>query len=217
MTRQRLAPMDTLFLRMEDPTNPMMVTGVIAFESPVDPERLRETIETRLLVYDRFRQRVAFPQPPRRTPYWQDDADFDLGYHLRRVTLPQPGDQAAIQKIVSQLASTPLDLTRPLWQLHLVDVSGDEPTTSPQHTSALGGRALIFRMHHSFADGIALVQVLLSVADADAEGLRPDALNDRASTGDKTRYWVAKSLVRKGMAMAGRWLDVPARISHHPP
>ena len=95
MTRQRLAPMDTLFLRMEDPTNPMMVTGVMVFGSPVDPERLRETIETRLLVYDRFRQRVAFPRPPRRTPYWQDDPDFDLGYHLRRVTLPPPGERAA--------------------------------------------------------------------------------------------------------------------------
>lgn len=201
MTRQRLAPMDTLFLRMEDPTNPMMVTGVIVFESPVDPERLRETIETRLLVYDRFRQRVAFPRPPRRTPYWQDDADFDLGYHLRRVTLPQPGDQAALQKIVSQLASTPLDLTRPLWQLHLVDVSGDESTTSPQDASTLGGCALIFRLHHGFADGMALVQVLLSVADTDAKGPQPGTLEESVPTGDKTRHRAAKSLVGKGLGL----------------
>ena len=132
MTRQPLAPLDTLFLRMEDPTNPMMVTGVMVFGAPIDPQRLRETILDRLLVFDRFRQRVAYPRPPRRTPFWQDDPNFDLGYHVQRIALPAPGDQAALQAIVSQLASTQLDMSRPLWQLHLVEDPGDGSTASPQ-------------------------------------------------------------------------------------
>ncbi len=210
MTRQRLAPMDTLFLRMEDPTNPMMVTGVMVFRSPIDPEQLRETIEDRLLRVDRFRQRAVQPRPPRRTPYWQDDPNFDLDYHLQRIALPPPGDQAALQELVSQMASTPLDLTRPLWQLHLVESSGDASTTSPQDASSLEGRALIFRLHHGFADGMALVQVLLSVADTDAEGPQPGTQKESVPTGAKTRHRAAKSLVGKGLG----WLIHPRHAAN---
>ena len=210
MTRQRLAPLDTLFLRMEDPTNPMMVTGVIVFGAPIDAQRFKQTIEDRLLIFDRFRQRVAYPRPPRRTPYWQNDPDFDLGYHVQRVALPPPGDQAALQEVVSQLAGTPLDLTRPLWQLHLVDVTGEASTTSPQDTPALGGRALIFRMHHSFADGMALVQVLLSVADTDAHAPPPDAPEASAPTVDKIGHRATRGLVGKSLGL----LTHPRRAAH---
>lgn len=158
MARQSLSSVDHAWLRMEDPTNMMMITGVMVFGAPMDYQRLRATIECSLLPFDRFRQRVM--RPAFGTPYWEDDPDFDLRYHLQRATLPPPGDQAALQDLASVLASTQLDFTRPLWQFHLVEEYGE-------------GCALICRLHHSIGDGLALVHVLLSLADTEPDAPWP--------------------------------------------
>jgi len=138
---------------MEDPTNLMMITGVMVFGTPMDFERLKATVEHRLLRFDRFRQRVVQSWGPLGRAYWEDDPHFDLNAHLERLTLPPPGDQAALQEVVSLLMSTQLDFSKPLWQLHLVENYGE-------------GCAIVARLHHCIADGIALVQVLLSLTDA---------------------------------------------------
>jgi len=152
MKRQRLKGIDAALLRAEHPTNPLTITGVLVFASPLDIEPLVRTIETRLLSIDRFRQRaVEDPWVPGRL-YWQEEPEIALNYHLQRITLPEPGDEAALQLLVSQLASTQLDFTRPLWQLHLVEHYG-------------AGSVLICRLHHCIADGAALLRVLLSLTD----------------------------------------------------
>jgi len=211
MTRQRLSAVDTVLLRAEDPTNPMMVTGVLIFGAPIDFERLRETIESRLLRFATFRQRVVQPRLPWSTPYWEDDPDFDLGHHLQRVTLPPPGGQAALQEIVSQLASTPLDFSRPLWQLHLVENYSDDSTASSQDTPIQDGCALICRLHHSVADGVAAVHLLLSLTDPDpqvAEPARPPESQDEtdAPVGPShsnlgSGYRAARWLVGQGLGL----------------
>ena len=140
---------------MDNPVDPMMVTAVLVLGTPIDSEQLKATVETRLLRIDRFRQRVVRSRLPWRTPYWKDDPGLDLDYHVQRVTLPPPGDQAALQRIVGELAGTPLDMARPPWQVHLVETYGP-------------GCALICRTHHSLADGVAMIHVLLSLADTAA-------------------------------------------------
>jgi WS/DGAT/MGAT family acyltransferase len=140
---------------MEDPTNLMMITGVLTFGAPLDFERLRFTLQAGLGQIRRFRQRVVRAALPPADFYWEDDAAFDLNYHLRRASLPThagAGDQAALRELASLLASTPLDLDRPLWQFHLV-------------ADYRGGSALICRLHHTIGDGLALVYVLLSLTD----------------------------------------------------
>ena len=161
MARQRLSNIDTLMLRVDGPVNPNMGTGVMVFGAPVDFERVKATLEARLLCYERFRQRVVQPRRPWGSPYWEADPNFDLGYHLQRVTLYPPADQAALQDLVSMLAGIPLNPDRPLWQAHLVDNFGQ-------------GCALVVRVHHALADGVALIHVLLSVADSDPEASPPD-------------------------------------------
>lgn len=147
--QQRMSPIDTAWLRMDRPNNLMQILGVMLFEGELDYQRLRRTIEQRMLAYDRFRQ-IAQPEA---TGYrWVDDADFDLDRHLRRAVLPGRGDKAELERFVADLASTPLHPRRPLWQMHLVD-------------TAMGGQALIMRFHHCIADGIALVGVVMSMAD----------------------------------------------------
>ena len=162
MATERLTNIDTVMLRVEDPVHPNMGTGVILLAEPVDHERLRATIEARLLRFDRFRQRVRQPRLPWGHLTWEDDLDFDLDYHLLRLRLPPPGDQHVLEVLVSLLASMPLDLNRPLWQMHLVENFGP-------------GCALICRVHHSLADGVALMHVLLSLADDDPQAPIPVA------------------------------------------
>jgi diacylglycerol O-acyltransferase len=143
---------------MDDPTNLMMVTGVLLFDGRLDPARLRAVVEERLLAFPRFRQRVEEAPFGVGPPSWVTDDRFDLDAHLHHVALPAPGDKAALEGFVSDMLGTPLDATKPLWQLHLVD-----------HAA---GSALVSRIHHCIADGIALIQVLLSLTDTSARPRR---------------------------------------------
>jgi WS/DGAT/MGAT family acyltransferase len=159
--REPMSRVDTAWLRMERPTNPMMITGVLMFAEPMSLERLKKVIDKRFLAYARFRQK-AVDTPAGAA--WEDDGHFDLDWHVQLAALPGRGDRRrpekegaekrALERFVSQLASSPLDKHRPLWQFHLVE-------------SYEGGSALVARLHHSYADGIALVQVLLSLTDTE--------------------------------------------------
>jgi WS/DGAT/MGAT family acyltransferase len=137
---------------MEVPANLMMITGVMVFSAPMDRERLKATLQERMLRFDRFRQRTV--RPAFGVPYWEEDPNFDINYHVQLATLPAPGDQAALQDTASLLASTQLDPSKPLWQFHLVERYGE-------------GCALICRLHHCIGDGLALVHVLLSATDTE--------------------------------------------------
>jgi len=149
-----MSRVDTAWLRMERGTNPMMITGVLMFAEQMSLAALRQVVKQRFLAYKRFRQK------PVETPtgaYWQRDEHFDLDWHVQLAALPGKGDKRALERFVSQLASSPLDSGKPLWQFHLVERYSDDGRGT--------GSALIARIHHSYADGMALVQVLLSLTD----------------------------------------------------
>lgn len=158
MNKQQMGSADAAWLHMDRPTNLMVVNSVLWFEEPMDLDRGREVIRERLVErFPRFRQRIAEPRAGVGLPYWEDDPNFDLERHLHHVALPAPGDRAALEELVSDLISTPLDRSKPLWDIHVIDGYGS-------------GMAQVTRMHHSIADGIALARVLLSMTDE-----RPDA------------------------------------------
>lgn len=159
-----LSTIDAAWLRMEDPTNLMMVSGLLTFKEPLEPERLRLVIERRLLQFDRFRQRVIRPKLPFAPAYWEFDPHFSLDAHIHRVALPEPGDRRTLQEFVSALMSTPLDFSKPLWMMHVIENYKE-------------GTAVFVRLHHCIADGMALVFVLLSLTD-----LSPDARVDTIET-----------------------------------
>jgi diacylglycerol O-acyltransferase len=183
MTRRQFSNLDTVLLRMDNPVDPMMVTAVLVLGAPIGPEQLKATIKTRLLRIDRFRQRVVPSRLPWRTPYWKDDPGLDLDYHMQRVILPPPGDQAALQQIVGELAGTPLDMARPPWQFHLIEKYG-------------AGCALICRTHHSLADGVAMIHVLLSLADT--------AAGDSRSNTEQEPSQRDPGVIRRSLARTGR-------------
>lgn len=152
--REPMSKVDTAWLRMEKPTNLMMITGVLMFDGRLELAALRKLIAERFLAFKRFRQKAV--ETASGNAAWETDQDFDLDWHLRLTALPGPAGKAELERLVSQLASTPLDHSKPLWQFHLVD-------------NHAGGSALITRIHHCYADGIALIQVLLSLTDVAPE------------------------------------------------
>jgi len=152
VSKEYLSKIDTVLLRLDNPVNPMMVTGIMVFVEPVGYDALKNVIRQRLTGIKRFRQKVIIPRFEFSKPYWEDDPNFELDYHLQKAILPPPGDEKMLQELVSILASTPLDFSRPLWQFHLIENYGE-------------GSALICRIHHSIADGMELIQVILSLTD----------------------------------------------------
>jgi WS/DGAT/MGAT family acyltransferase len=157
-----MSNVDAAWLHMDTPTNLAVITGVMTFEQPLDYERLCEIFEKRMLIYQRFRQRVRATSLPFSGLRWEIDPNFDIHSHLHRVAVPAPGDERALQALVGDLMSQPLDPTKPLWHYYLVENYG-------------AGSALIGRLHHAIADGIALMQVLLSMADEDPNAVWTDA------------------------------------------
>ena len=145
----QMSPVDAAWLRMDRPTNLMMIIGVWVLDKPVRFERLRNVIAERFLCFERFRYR---PVDDGVSASWQLDADFDLDAHLRRVALPEPAGQPELEALVSDLAGLKLDPRRPLWQFQLVERYGS-------------GAAIILRMHHCYADGIAMLRVFLDMTD----------------------------------------------------
>jgi WS/DGAT/MGAT family acyltransferase len=147
-----MASADAAWLHMESPTNLMVVTGLMLFDEPLEFERLKATLKQRLLRFERFRQRVVEPALPLGGPRWETDPNFDLRAHVHKLALPTPGDQAALQDLVSDIMSAPLDFSKPPWHYYLIEGYGR-------------GCAVLARLHHCIADGIALTQVLLGMTD----------------------------------------------------
>jgi WS/DGAT/MGAT family acyltransferase len=154
MKRERMSSVDTAWLRMDRPSNLMVICGVLVLHERIALGRLKATIAERFLRFKRFQQRAV--QTPTGT-YWATDPSFDLAAHVLPGKVPARAGKAELEALVSQLMSTPLDHERPLWQFHLIERYD-------------GGSAVVMRIHHCYADGIALIQVMLSMTDADRAG-----------------------------------------------
>lgn len=152
--REKMSSVDTAWLRMDRPTNLMMIVGVLIFEGALDHGRLKATIASRLGPFRRFRQRVVIDASG---TYWEDDPTYDIDAHLHRISLPGDGGKEELEKFVADMTSQPLDDSKPLWQFTLIQNYGE-------------GSALLVRIHHCIADGIALVGVMLKLTDTSAAG-----------------------------------------------
>lgn len=155
-----LSPADRAWLRMDSPSNLMIVNGVMVFDEPLALEDVRRLVGERLVSIPRFGHRVV-PSPAGGRPVWQPDEGFDLARHVTAGRLPAPGDEAALQSVVGEMISNPLDPQRPPWHFHLLE-------------GYKGGSALVGRLHHCIGDGIALMMVLLSLVDPPAAVLEPE-------------------------------------------
>jgi diacylglycerol O-acyltransferase len=159
-----MSAVDAAWLRMDRQHNLMMIIGVWILDEPLDYPRFREVIAERFMQFSRFRYR---PVEELTGAYWEPDHDFDLDAHVLRVALPSPAGKVELEALVSDLAGRRLDPRRPLWQFQLVE-------------NYASGAAVIMRIHHCYADGIALARVFEALTDGGAGPTqRPSAPDER--------------------------------------
>jgi diacylglycerol O-acyltransferase len=165
----RMSPLDASFLHIEDTdrTLGMHIGATAVFEGPPpDQDTFARTVESRLPLVPRYRQRVELVPLGLGRPVWVDDADFTLDYHVRRTALPAPGGEAELQRLVARLMSQRLDRTKPLWEMWIVEGLAD------------GQWAMVSKVHHCMVDGISGVELLAVMMDLTAE---PPPLPDPAA------------------------------------
>jgi WS/DGAT/MGAT family acyltransferase len=157
---ERLSAQDNTFLLGETPNTPMHVAGIEIFEAGnlrtadggIDFTSILKSTEAVLHKIPRYRQKLQWT-PVIEQPVWVDDPDFNLDYHVRHTSLPQPGDRDQLKRMAARIMEQQLDRERPLWELWVVEGLEDNLF------------ALISKIHHCMIDGssgVDLAQILMS-------------------------------------------------------
>lgn len=168
-----MSPVDAAWYHMDGPANLAVVTGALLTRKKLDFDEVREVYRSRLLRFERFRQRVVEKGFPLATPHWEDMPNFDINQHMHHIALAAPHDEAALRSLISDLASTPLDHQQPLWHVYVVD-------------DVAGGSALIMRCHHCVADGTAMMTVARELFDTGPGGPPPSGVPRRIPGSEPT-------------------------------
>lgn len=156
----RMSAVDASFLFMEAPSTPMHSGAVAIFQPPpegFDHERLVRLIKQRLPYVPRYRQRVRDVPFGLARPVWVDDERFDVTFHVRRSALPKPGSRDQLNELVARLMSRPLDRSRPLWEMYLVEGLAD------------GSFAIVSKSHEALVDGLSAVDIAQVMLDPTEE------------------------------------------------
>jgi diacylglycerol O-acyltransferase / wax synthase len=146
---KKMNAVDHAWLRMDSPQNLMMICGVMVLRQSITAVDLHELFVARLLQHTQFTSRV---QRSGSSASWVAVDGYDRDYHVQSHRLAKGSGDAELQDFVAALMSEPLAKSHPLWQFHLVD-------------NFRGGQALIGRIHHCIADGIALIGVVMGLTD----------------------------------------------------
>jgi diacylglycerol O-acyltransferase len=150
----RLSPLDSLFLHVEDGVTHMHIASCAIFERPPPPyQELVDLIASKLPVLPRYRQKVRFIPGQLGRPVWVDDPHFNLSYHVRHSALPPPGGEEELTNLMGRLMSIELDRHRPLWEVWMIE-------------GLTGGRwALISKVHHCMVDGVSGTDLMVLTLD----------------------------------------------------
>ncbi|CAN5494622.1 wax ester/triacylglycerol synthase family O-acyltransferase [soil metagenome] len=152
----RLSAADAAFFHLENTSTPMYVGTLSILRRPkagLSYESLLATVEQRLPQIPRYRQKVREVTGGLARPVWVDDRDFDITYHIRRSALPSPGSDAQLHDLVARLGSRPLDKSRPLWEMYLVE-------------GLTGNRVAIYtKSHQALVNGMTALEIGHVIAD----------------------------------------------------
>ena len=151
----RLSGLDASFLQLENGAAHMHIAAVEVFHGEAPSyEELLDTVDARLHLIPRYRQRLAFVPLGQGRPVWVDDPHFNLRYHVRHSALPNPGGEEELRRLAGRIFSQALDRARPLWELWLIE-------------GLLGDRfALMSKTHHALVDGVSGVDIATVLFDS---------------------------------------------------
>lgn len=162
---RKMSEAEGLMWRLDkDPYLSSTFANLSVLDRAPDFDRLRRRMERASIAIPRLRQRVQSAPANLTPPLWVDDPDFDIDYHVRRVSLPAPGSMRQMLDLATLITNDPFDRTRPLWQFVVIEgLDGDRAV-------------LVEKLHHSIADGEGSVQLSLQFFDFERDAPEPDAL-----------------------------------------
>ena len=213
---KQLSGLDASFLNMETPTTVGHVSSLIVLGPTADGidlyAALRQSFEERLHLLPIYRRKLAEVPFGLDHPYWVDDPDLDLEYHVREIGLPAPGDDRRLGEQVARIVGRPLDRTKPLWEVYVF--SGLE-----------GGRsAVLSKIHHSTIDGVSGAELLQVLLDTEPEGrdVEPPSEPWVPESAPSSAELLARTVLgyalipRKAIGLQVRLLRTTARVTRNP-
>ena len=181
---EQLSGLDAAFIHQDSYRTPMHITAVLVYDTGIDGDRKTSLQDLRQLASERLSNLPLFHRQLRQvpmgidTPYWVDVTRRDWRRHIREQCLADPGDWWSFQELLAQIHGERMDLSRPLWEMHLIhDLDGVEYL--PPHC-----QALVLKVHHSAIDGISLAAII------NALHRQPEQRqNDRSRDNPAPREW----------------------------
>ncbi|MBP2451455.1 WS/DGAT/MGAT family O-acyltransferase [Mycolicibacterium lutetiense] len=173
---QRLSGLDASFLYLETASQPMHVCSVLELDTSTMPggytfDRMRDALSLTVKAMPEFREKLADSRFNLDHPVRVDDKDFDVDRHLHRIGLPAPGGRAELAEICGHIASLPLDRTRPLWEMWVIENVADTDARA-------GGRlALMTKVHHSAVDGVTGANLMSKLCTTEPDAPPPDPVD----------------------------------------
>jgi diacylglycerol O-acyltransferase len=170
---QQLSGMDAAFLYFETKNTPMHIGSFAIYDQSTAPEgrvtfkAILRNVESRLHLARCFRQKVVSAPLDLDHPYWIEDADFDLEFHVRHIALPHPGDWRQLCIQVARIHARPLDLSKPLWEMYII-----EGLDNVENVPA-GSFAVLTKIHHAAIDGVSGAELMAAVHDLEPNGAPP--------------------------------------------
>lgn len=162
-----------MMLRAEGPATPLQIQMLLIYDPSTAPggkvtfKGILEELDARLHLADVFRRRLTELPGGLHMPYWVEDPNFDLEYHVRHIGLPQPGDWRQLCIQVARLHARQIDLRRPPWEITVIEGLNAVPGVPA------GSFAMALKLHHCAVDGMASVQMIAALHDLAADSPRP--------------------------------------------
>src|SRR5215207_1295364 len=166
---QQLSGLDASFLYFETPQSPGHIFTVYIYDPSTAPggkvtfKGILDHYRGRLHASQAFRQKLVQVPLGLDHPYWIEDPDFDLEFHVRHIALPKPGDWRQFCIQIARLHSRPLDLSKPLWELYVIEGLDNVEGVAP------GSFALVLKTHHAAIDGVSGMELLSAIHDPSAD------------------------------------------------
>lgn len=170
---EQLSWTDDMMLRAERPETPMQIQMLLIYDQSTAPDgkvtfkRTLEEIDARLHLAPTFRRRLTDLPGSLHMPYWVDDPNFDLEYHVRHIALPQPGDWRQLCIQIARIHGRQLDLRRPPWEMTVIEGLNSIPGVPK------GSFAISLKLHHCVVDGMESVELMAAMHDLAHDSERP--------------------------------------------